>query len=108
MADLKQQIAITSLNSMMSKGYFDICTIDTVGKLMEVNPKGEAYTMLHPLHCVHFDKMPPDVREAIPSLIQECLGVGPVFKFKTLEPEVIEVAPAKRGFLRLLGSGSGK
>lgn len=104
MADLKKQIAITALNDMMSRGHFSICTIDSVAELLGVNAKGEAYTMLRALHCVDWAKMPQDVRAAVPDLIRDCLGVGPVFRFKTLEPEVIDVAPAKRrGFMRMLG-----
>ena len=105
MSDLKQQIALTSLNNMMDKGYFDICTVDSVAELLGVNAKGDAYSMLRPLHCVHWDKMPPEVREAVPGLIQECLGVAPVFKFKTLEALVIDVGPApkKASVLQRLG-----
>jgi hypothetical protein len=47
-----------------------------------------------------------------PGLIQECLGVAPVFQFKTITPEVIDVTPTmksgaakKGGFLRLLAGG---
>ena len=105
MDDLKQQIALTALNSMMAGNYFTISTIDSVGKLLEVNPgDSPAYTMLRPLHCIDWNKMPPEVREAVPALIQECLGVAPVFKFKTLEPMVIEVNPEKKpGVLKRLG-----
>jgi hypothetical protein len=108
MADLRQMSALTSLNAMMDKGYFSISTIDTVAQLLEVNARGtEAYRLLAPLHCVDFAKMPTELREAVPALIQECLGIAPVFKFKTAQPEVIEVAPTqdrpRRGFLRLLG-----
>jgi hypothetical protein len=104
-SDLKQQIALTALNEMMSGNHFNICTIDRVGSMLGVNPKGDAYSMLSPLHCIDWAKMPPEVREAVPSLIQECLGVSPVFKFKTLEPLVIEVSPApkKPGVLQRLG-----
>jgi hypothetical protein len=48
--------------------------------------------------------MPADLRNALPGLIQEVLGMAPVFQFKTLNPQVIEVAPAKKsGLLRILG-----
>lgn len=29
--------------------------------------------MLHTLHCVDYDKMPPELREKIPHLVNECL-----------------------------------
>jgi hypothetical protein len=107
MTDLKQLAAITALNEMMAGSHFNVCTIDRIGKMLDINPKGEAYEVLHTLHCINWEKMPKQLREAVPGLIKECLGVGPVFQFKTLEPVVIDVEPEKkRGFLRLLGGKS--
>lgn len=105
MSDLKQQIALHALNEMMAGRHFSICTIDTVGEMLGIKPSGPARAMLAPLHCLDWGKMPPEVREAVPGLIQECLGVAPAFKFKTLEPLVIEVGPApkKAGILQRLG-----
>ena len=101
MDNLKQKIALTALNEMFAKGHFCICTINKVAELLDVNPKGKAYSMLSPLHCINFDKMPADVREAIPGLIQECLGGDPVFRFESLAPMVVDV-PIKSGILGLL------
>lgn len=99
-------VALTALNSMMDKGYMDICCVDSVGALMGVKPSAhESYALLRPLHCVHFDKMPAALREAIPSLVQDCLGVSPTYRFKSARPQAIEVndpAPSK-GILRRLG-----
>ena len=87
MDKLKQIAALTSLNDMMKKGWMNICTVDAVAELLGVNPKCEAYAILKPLHCVSFDKMPEELASAIPGLIQACLGVEPIFQFKTLETE---------------------
>lgn len=108
MDDLKQLSALTALNHMMSKGHFDICTIDSVGKLLGVDPRGEAYDILRPLHCIDWAQMPEQLKEAVPSLIQRCLGVAPVFKFSNLRQRVIDVpeaAPSSSSarFLRLMG-----
>jgi hypothetical protein len=109
MSDLKQLSALTALNEMMAKGYFDICTIDSVADLLGLRVKDtEPYRILRPLHCVNWQKMPAELREAIPGLIQECLGVQPAFQFKTLQQPVIELRtvdeePKRGGFLRLLG-----
>lgn len=107
MDEQKQLIALTALNKMFRGRYFSICTIDSVAEMLGVNPAGEAYRMLCPLHCVHWDEMPAQVRQQVPDLIREYLGVGPAFQFETLRHEVIEVAPAepRRGFLRLLSRG---
>ena len=107
MDNLKDLSALTALNNMMEKGWFSICTIDDVAALLEVNPRGETYTILRPLHCIHFDKMPAELRDAIPGLIQQCLGIAPIFRFKTLQREMIDVTneepSTKSRFLRLLG-----
>lgn len=96
MSDLKHLSSMTALNNMMSKSWFDICTIDSVAKLMRINPAGEAYDTLRPLHCVNWDKMPQELRDAVPDLIRQCLGVEPTYQFRTLTQEVIDVTPARR------------
>lgn len=107
MDDLKQLAAMTALNEMLAGSHFSICTIDRVATLLAVNPKGEAYDTLHTLHCIHYDKMPARLRDAIPELIRQCLGVEAIYRFTTLQREVIEVAPERKrgGFMRLLGGG---
>jgi len=102
MTDIKNLAAMTALNSMMQSPFFNICTIHNVAELMGVNPKGEAYATLAVLHCIHWDKMPIELREAVPGLIQQCLGIAPSYVLKTLEQEVLDVAPARK-FLRLFG-----
>ena len=108
-ADLKELSALTALNEMMAKGWFSISTIDAVAELLGVNPKGDAYRILYPLYCVDFDKMPEELRSAIPGLIQECLGIEPTFQFKTTQRKVIDVTPEREQerhrWLRLLGKG---
>ena len=107
MDNLKELSALTALNEMMAKGWFSISVIDKVGELLGVNPRCEAYRILAPLHCIDFDKMPDELRAAIPRLIQECLGITPIFQFKTIARTVIDVTPEQKpgghGWLRLLG-----
>lgn len=87
MDDLKQLSAITALNAMMEKGWFDICAIDSIGTMLGIDPKQcEAYRILRPLHCVHFNKMPDELRKAIPGLIRQCLSVEPTFRFEQPTP----------------------
>lgn len=113
MSDLKQMAALTALNEMMAGNHFNVCTIDRIATMLGVHPKGEAYEVLHTLHCINWSKMPPELRQAVPGLIKECLGVAPIYEFKTARPEVriIDVtpepeAPKRGGFLRLLGRNS--
>lgn len=91
--NLKHLSALTALNNMMRKGYLDICCIDSVGELLEVNVKCEAYQILRPLHCVHFDKMPKALADKIPELVQQCIGAEVIFTFTTATQTEILVAP---------------
>lgn len=113
---LKDLTVTTALNDMMKKGWLDICTIDKVARLMDLDPKGEAYSILSPLHCVHFSEMPRELREAMPGLIKMCLGVEPTYQFAdgdlTLRKsiQIIDVepeAPKRRGIMSLLGRNTG-
>lgn len=116
--DLKELAAVTALNAMMAKGWFSICTIDNVGQMLGRNPRGEAYDILHSLHCIHFDKMPPALREEIPRLIEQCLNCAPTHRFSTVQQHrVIDITPPaapaeepsedapRRGLMRLLWGG---
>lgn len=107
MSDLKQLAAMTALNDMLAGAHFSICAIDNVAKLLDVNPKGEAYDTLHALHCINYDRMPPQLREAIPELIRACLGVETIYRFQTLHQQIVDVTPPPKrgGFLRLIGRG---
>jgi len=91
---LRELSALTALNAMMAKGWLDICTVDAVATMLGRSAKCPAYDVLRPIHCVHFDKMPPELRDAIPGLVHECLGTSPTFQFADLTQRVIDVSPA--------------
>jgi hypothetical protein len=103
MEKLKELAAMTALNKMLADGHFSICTVDSVAAMLNVRPAGDSYNILRTVHCVDYAKMPAELREAIPSLIKECLGIDPFYQFKTMERQVIEVSPVKCGFMRLIG-----
>jgi hypothetical protein len=102
MEDLKKMAATTALNTMLADRHFSICTVDAVARMLNVIPAGDAYNILRTVHRIDYDKMPAALREKIPELIQSCLGVAPVYQFKTMDQQVIEVTP-RRGLLRMLG-----
>jgi hypothetical protein len=106
-SDIKQMAALTALNDMMQKGYVCICTIDKIGEMLGINPKGESHTILRTLHCVHFEKMPQELKQQIPLLIKECLSMEPTFQFSAPQIQTVEAPTEKvekpRGLLRLLG-----
>lgn len=107
MPDLKELAALTALNNMMQKGHFDICCVRNVGELLGVDPKGHpSFAILQTLHCVDYAKMPPPLREAIPSLVQDCLGVSPTFQFTSVKPgQIVDLTPKQERvpLLRLFG-----
>ena len=116
--DLRDIAAVTALNKMMDQGWFSICTIDNVAKLLGRNPNGQAYDILNALHCVHFDKMPPVLRDEIPALIEQCLDCAPTHRFTSVSRHrVIDITPPaaetkleraekpRRGLLRLMWGG---
>lgn len=87
MDEIKAAAALTALNEMFQGSHLNICTIDRVAKLLGVHPEREAYDTLHALHCVHWDKMPRDLRNQIPALIQQALGQGDTyFQFELKRP----------------------
>lgn len=117
MSDLKQLAAITALNTMLKGRYFDVCTITKVAELLDIQPEREAMATLRVLHCMDYDKMPQELRAAVPGLIHQCLAVTPVYQFPMpvltkasfdLATVVCEQAPEakaepkRRGFLQLL------
>ena len=87
MDDIKALAALTALNEMFASRYFDVCTIDKVAKLLGVRPEREAYDVLHALHCIHWDKMPRELHDRVPGLVQQALGQGDaVFQMELKQP----------------------
>jgi hypothetical protein len=92
---LKQMAAIAALNKMMKQGHFSICTIDSVGKALGVSVQCESYSILSTLHCVDFLDMPPELRSAIPELINKCISGGLIYQFSSVQSKTIDVSPAE-------------
>ena len=63
----------TAVRDLFDKDWFDICVLDKLLKVIDARKAGPAYDMLRLMHCVHYDKMPPDLRDRIPHLVNECL-----------------------------------
>lgn len=113
--DLKDLAAAAALNDMMAKGWMDICTIRSVAEMLGRHPRGDAFEILRSLHCISFDKMPKELRDEIPRLIEQCLNCAPIRDGQ--QHRVIDItspaAPAeepreeapRRGLMRLLWGG---
>ncbi|EIL99109.1 hypothetical protein [Rhodanobacter thiooxydans] len=106
MDDIKQQVAITALNKMMSQGHFSICTIDQIAKMLDITPDPEAYAVLRPLHCIDYATMPRDLYARLPDLIQAALSGQKVFQFELRSPPATQLVliqgPAKPKLLQRL------
>lgn len=76
MPETQQLVLRTATRKLFDKRYFDICTVDTLMKLIGTTAPTHAYTQLRALHCVDYADMPKDLRERIPHLVRECLA-GP-------------------------------
>jgi hypothetical protein len=97
--NIQRLAAEAALTKMAEQGYFDICTIDKIRSAAGVGRgEGEAYKTLSMLHCIHYDKMPGELRDALPSLVAEVLQ-EPAIEF-SLRPAMktlttIDQKPAK-------------
>lgn len=107
--DLKTIAALTALNHMLRENHFSVCTIDRVAKMLNVQPRGEAYNILASLHCISYGNMPAELRDAIPDLIRECLNVPATFQFEALHRQPLRIvtvendaAPKRSVWARLL------
>lgn len=87
MKGIQEMAAMVALNNMFKQGHFSICTIDNVAKMLNVNPKGKVYDVLHTLHCIDFSVMPSELKDAVPGMIRECLELDPIYEFDFLKSE---------------------
>lgn len=71
--ETKRLVVTQALNDLFTKGHFSICGLNSILEVMGNPYRGEAYTLLRTLHCVDYNKMPADLRNRIPQLVNECL-----------------------------------
>jgi hypothetical protein len=100
-----QQLAhlsvLTALNQMMTSRHFSICAVDDAAKALGTIPDGQAYKILRPLHCIAWQDMPRELRDAVPKLIERCLQV-PAYQFQITEVTPEQSARIQAGTLKLL------
>ncbi len=90
MRKVKQQVILAATQNLFSKDFFDICKLHEIAKVVGASKNsGHAWDLLQALHCVHYKTMPPDLRNAIPQLVNECLTAG--------RDDVIDVQAALKG-----------
>jgi hypothetical protein len=72
---------IRNVEDMYARGYFDVCVIDrgiSAFKLQTPPSVKKALQNLGQIHCIHFDKMAPEVYESIPRYITHVFTEGRV------------------------------
>jgi hypothetical protein len=75
--NLKQAAVLTALNDMTKRGHFNVITLEKCADILGTPCKGlDSYKILSALHCVNFIDMPFIVRESIPRLVHDCLGIN--------------------------------
>lgn len=73
MPETKRLVVQTAVTQLFERKWFSISDLAEIMDLIGARKGSPAYDMLHALHCVHYDKMPPDLRARIPQLVNECL-----------------------------------
>lgn len=71
--EVKRTVVLTAVKNLLSESFFSISKMREIARLVGVPTDGPAWKLLSPLHCVDYDKMPKELRDAIPHLINECL-----------------------------------
>lgn len=71
--ETRRLVVTTALNHLFNERHFSICTLDRVLDTMQGTQKSDAYKLLRTLHCVDYAAMPPELRNSIPTLVNEAL-----------------------------------
>ncbi len=88
---LKKQAAQLAVKRMLAKNCVDICDVrfiaDALGRQCE---RSASYPVLRLLHLVQFSKMSPELREAIPGMLADTLGIGEESPVAEVQPTMAE------------------
>lgn len=77
----ESEVVKTTLDNLFNnKGHFDICTVDKLGRILNVNPQTHPdYDLLSALHCVNYSKMSAQMKSELPDRVMTVLTA----KFET-------------------------
>lgn len=80
--------AATALNKMLNeKDWFDITTLEAVGKALGVNVRNSTnYNALNVLHCVHYSEMPRELYNNLGAEVAKALSVTGIGVKISIEP----------------------
>ena len=66
---IKGQTVLTAIKKMQNNGYFDICAINELCKLNDVQMSDEHKNFMYSLHCAHWEEMHQDTKEYLMALV---------------------------------------
>lgn len=67
-------VAKTAMAKLFTKGHFDICIVRDVMEITSLGRQSHPnFKLLHALHCVSYNEMPPELRNKIPQMVNELL-----------------------------------
>lgn len=88
------EIAKVALENMFAKQYFDICALDGLGDMMGVNvQQHHKYPELRALHCVHYNKMSPQLKAYVRNTVLEILSMESILYMAPPAREPINLTP---------------
>lgn len=73
---MKMLVARTSVQSLFSKSFFSICSVDSLMKLNNVTlceETREIYDILRALHCVDYGQMPRELVNSLPAAVMSLI-----------------------------------
>jgi len=62
-----------ALNQLCTEDVFSICTVTYILDILGVSHSSAACKLLRALHCIKYNSMSEEVREAIPRLLNEAM-----------------------------------
>lgn len=105
--DIKRMAVETIMDRLFNaSAWFDICRVHDIGEMLGVNPRNHAdYNVLHAMHCIHYNTMRPELRNALPEMVARVCSIQRFTitkeEISLPQPVVVEM-PKPRGLLSFL------
>lgn len=93
MDEFQKQSVVLALTEMFEGTHFNICTVDRCLTIAKSIPPADDYNALRALHCVDWNKMPPDFRQQV---FVKTLGLFAHTGFAELEQDIVRVSVGKK------------
>ena len=75
--EFQQRAAALAIVKMLNHKHFDICTLDSIAKTLDVkgNMAGRDYDALRAVHCIDYADMGPELANMVRQKAVELLGI---------------------------------